>query len=57
MSFGQKAARAIFGNHSEIHLSEAQLAAIIDTTIEFADKTREKQEAQREREAANPLGL
>lgn len=39
---GKKLARKLFerrGNHSEMHLSEAELAEIIQAAVEWADKT------------------
>jgi hypothetical protein len=42
-TIGNKLARELFelrGNHSEMHLSEPDLANIIDCAIEWADKTR-----------------
>lgn len=41
-TMGARLARKLFdrrGNHSEMHLSEVELATIIDAAIEWADKT------------------
>lgn len=41
-TLGTRISRKLFenrGNHSEMHLSEAELAQIIDVAIEWSDKT------------------
>jgi hypothetical protein len=42
MTVGERLSRKLFelrGNHSEMHVSEAELAAILDGAIKWADET------------------